>query len=61
MIKKEQRKGAKIGQYNSEELEPKTKTGAALVLGDDTLHDEEEEDPQEKLTDYIPEFYLDLT
>lgn len=62
MIKKEQQKGAKIGQYSNEELEPKTKTGGNLVLGDDTLNDEEFEEKMEDLFDELldPD-YLDLT
>lgn len=61
MIKKEQRRGAKIGQYDDKELEPKTKGGADLVLGDDTLNDEEEDEAPNWRETFLDEDYLDLT
>ena len=64
MIKKEQRRGAKIGQYDDEELEPETTTGEDLVCGDDTLEDEdsvEEYDPSNWREEFLDEDYLDLT
>lgn len=62
MIKKEQRRGAKIGQYKNKELEPETKKGEDLVLGDDTLNDEEFEEKMEDLFDeLLDQDYLDLT
>ena len=63
MIKKEQQKGAKIGQYDDKELEPETKKGDDLVCGDDTLHDEDEYGNRERgsLGEFLDEDYLDLT
>ena len=63
MIKKEQRRGAKIGQYDDEELEPETKKGEDLVCGDDTLEDEDpkEEEAPDWREEFLDEDYLDLT